>query len=448
MTKTKTKPKTISRKTTVPESAELFVPKVPMPTVAAAVTQTVDLTPSEVLKNQCLGVRVTFNWYRTSRQVDKVAKQEMAVAANSSEEGFSASKNLMDSKHPVVKEANELQSRISGYFKSMTVPLAGFVSGRGRPEPGVRLLNVSKVEEFDARMNSFKPELEAMTVKLNAALPDIKIMDQARLKGLYRQDDYPDVLSLDFSWGFINVDVPRALEQLAPQVYAREQQRLVSRMDETYEMATNVVLSEFLNVISEWTRILGPVIKIHPDENNPLSAEYFGAEIRQKLEEGHHELKLANPDGKPVLTEVDVPAGQLSLVLRYYPKDSKRIKESVVGPMTAAVYAALKPSEIANARQTIHTSTIEGMTTFLGMFHNVQQQISPSRNLGEMVKTVERHMSQLPTAAAVATELKNSTTFRTETHKLMVNLSAGVMSEIEHFKTSRRRVNVGGGAKG
>ena len=41
------------------------------------VGKTVDATPTDKLRDECGGVRVSFNWLTTSRQVDKESKKTL-----------------------------------------------------------------------------------------------------------------------------------------------------------------------------------------------------------------------------------------------------------------------------------------------------------------------------------------------------------------------------------
>ena len=422
-----------------PTETDLF--SEPSPGKTAHNITAVDMTPSQKLRNECVGVRLNFNWFSTSRQVDKVTKQHMADAANSNEDGFSASKRLMDSKHPTIKEASEVQRRIKGYFHSMTIPLAGFASGRGKPEPGVRLLSLRAVEEFEARMNTFVPEVKAMEEKLNKALPDIKAMDAKRLGGVFRAEDYPPSLSIDFSWGFVSVDVPAAMEKLAPKVYQKELDKLQDRMEETYELATMTVLEQFLDVVKDWTEVLGPVTRIYPVETSKY-AEYHSAEIRRKLEPGDHELRLTAA-GVITKTNVSIPAGNCGLVIRHYVGEDRKLTEKYIGPLTQSEYADLQPSQVSNEKRTFKATTIEGMTNFLSQFRNVGGTISASENLKSLVKTVESQLAKLGDVDTVAKELRTSVSFRNDTHKLMTQLSDNLSKEIEIFRVGRRKIDRG-----
>jgi len=384
----------------------------------------IDLSPSDKLQHECIGVRVNFSWYRTSKQVDKAAKTAMANATEATEDGFSATKRLMDSKHPAIKAANELQRRISGYFAAMSVPLAAFASG-GKPEPGVRLIPISKIDEFDKRMNAFRPEVESAMRRLNAALPDIKAMDATRLRGLYNAADYPDDLVLDISWGYVQIDVPSALERLAPEIYERELSKLQNRMEDTYRLATQGIINQLLSVVQTWIDVLGPVTRIYPSTPGEYAAYYEG-EVREQLT---HEDDTAIPEGK------------IKVRVRYYPAGSDTVDETLLGPMTPEEYKnQLKPSQAINERRVFKNTTISAMTDFLASFRNVKSVVSTTPELESAITAIERHITQLPTGDAVARELRDSSTFRTRTHALMQELNKKVVEQVEIFKQRRRVV--------
>ena len=406
---------------------------------AAGDLKTVDMSPSEKLKNECIGIRVTFNWFSRSRQVDKEQKQQMADAVGSDEAAFSSSKRLMGANHPLIKKVNELQRRIDGYWKGMTIPLASFAGGSGRPEPGVRLLAVDKIEEVDNRLQTFVPEVAAMSREMTAGRDDILATEKARLKHLFEESDYPTNFDVDLTWGFLSVDAPAALEQLNPALYARAVEAFNRRMDDTYELATSTILGQFLNVVKDWAEVLGPVQRIYPDSRNE-HCQYHGAEIRCKLEAGTHALKLTDEEGTPVNRTVEIPENHVGLVIRYYPGSSRKLRETVLAPLTQLQYADLKPSTVASERRTFRTTTIEAMTDFLAQFRNIGTTISASHQLQEMVKGVETQLARLPDAESVAGELRSSATFRNETYAMMTNLSQQLSREITNFTIGRRKI--------
>lgn len=393
----------------------------PMPQTTTEV-KSIDMTPSEKLHKECVGCRVTFNWYRTSKQVDDKTKKDMATAADTNAEGFSASKRLMDSKHPVIKKANELQRRIDGFWKSQTVALAAFAAGKGKPEPGVRLINLEKADEFNSQMRAFKAEVGVIEDELNVALPDIKEMDRARLRGMFNETDYPDRMRLDLTWGFVSVDVPAAMEKLAPEAYQQECDKLKRRMDETYELATATVLEQFLDIIRDWVRILGPVVRIYPGEKHPLH-RLHGAELREDVTHSD-ETK-------------DLQPGQHRLTLRSYPKGSKTFTEETL-IVTERELSDLSPSTVSSETRTFKDTTVTAMTDFLAMFRNISSTISSSDSLNQLVGSVEDHLSQCRSSESAAKELRNSAVFRAQTHTLMKQLDANVKNEIQTFKRARR----------
>lgn len=404
---------------------------------------TLDMTPSATLSKECVGVRVSFNWYRAGKQVDKITKQRMAEASATGEDAFSAGKRLFDSKHPVIKEANQLKSRIDGLFKGMTLPLAAFAGGC-RPEPGLRLINLQQVAEFDKRMQAFVPEVTTVTQKVNAALPDIKEMDAKRLKGLYRDEDYPDAVQLDFSWGYVETSVPAALERLSPELYQelheRESRRFHERMEQTIELATSEILKQFLAVVEDWQQALGPVIRIYPPAKHPHST-YHGAEVRQVIPSGDYEVKVTGADGIAGKVAGVVPEDHVALLLRYYPPNEKRLRETVIGPMSKADYQILHPSQAAGERRTFQASTIENMGQILQMFRSVRSSLPSNAALDDTVAQIERHLSQLPTTDAVTKELKDSATFRSQTHALMTQAAASLQQQIVALAPGRRKVS-------
>lgn len=405
-------------------------PKADLMTVVkeAKEKKTVDMSTSERLSKECVGVRLNISWFTTSKQVDKATKVKMATAAESTEQGFSASKRLMDSSHPVIKKANELRSRIQGAWKAHTIPFNAFGSisnGDGRrPEPGVRLISIDKYEAFHSLMQSFLPEVAAMQEEVNVNLPDIKELDRKRLGKTFNDEDYPGRINLAFSWGPVNVQVPAALEKLAPKAYQDATRRLGEQMEATKELAEQTLLQEMLAVVEAWTTALSPVVRIYPTENNQYH-RFHGAEVTE------------------ILTREDDPQieeGNKTVMIRYATGQGRATMPAELKNLTAAEYADLRPSNSMNEKKTFRDSTIEGMKQFLSQFRNVKGMIGDKPEMEAMVKQIESHLATLGTSKEIAKELRDSKTFRNETHKLMTNLKSSVVQQLDVVRRPTRRV--------
>ena len=381
--------------------------------------KSIDLSPSAKLSRDVIGSRLNLIWFSTSRRVDAASKANMADAAGSTTSAFSAGLRLMDSKHPVIKEANELRRRIEATWKSTTIPLAVYASCDHRPEPGVRLIaaDAETVADFDRRMTALATELRIMEKRVNEALPDIKKMDALRLKALYKAEHYPSSVVLGVSWGYVNVSVPAVLEKLAPEVYKRELASAKEHMERSCSLALTSMLEEFHAVIASWIESLGPVVRLYPAETHPL----YGAEVCSCISHAQDE---------------SVPEGKFRLILK--PQTGNTARQTL--DMTEVEYNLLKPKVVSGEHKRFHTSTIESLGDFINVFRNVSDILQAPPELESMVKRVEAQMTKVASPEQFAEELRRSTVVRNDTHTLAVQLESQLSKMIENVKTSRRAV--------
>lgn len=380
------------------------------------------------LMEECGAVKLTWSWFRTGIKVDKTAKAAMATAAGTTDSGFSANKRLMGSSHPTIKEANELRGRITGYVKGISLPVTKLGEAGGKKkEGGVVLIRKRDLADFEDRMTAFLSELKTMEEKVNADMPSIKHADQQRLGNLYRESDYPPGVQLRMGYYAVNLDPPAYLEKFAPKMFERERQKAESWWQGVYENAAAEFMEEFRAVIGTWVDALGPVVKIYPDEENPL-ARFNGAEIRQRIT--HKE----NPD---------VPEGKMMLVVRYKKAGDKNITEEDVGPLTNAEYADLKPNEQADKCRTFKNSTVDNLLAMVTKFRTLGATISASKDFSSLVDEIEAQVKKGGSKPAdIGEELRVSKSFRGTIHSLMQQASDKLTGEIQTFTKRRRKVDV------
>lgn len=381
----------------------------------------IDTTASDRLMSLCGGCRLLFNWFGVrSKQIDANTRRQMAEAVGAGEDFGSASKRLGSSKHPAIKEANELKARIEGVWKGMTLPLAGVARERRdlSVEPGVRLIKRADIPAFRQRMEALQVEAVAVERRVNASLADIKSQDRVRLKTMFNDDDYPSSVQLSFDWGFPAVAVPSYLKEIDPVTYERERTNLRDRFERTFEVAYLELLGQFQSVVTSWVDRLGPVTRIYPPEGHGLWHMYEAEVISADTQ----------PDGKVVVT------------LKYKPQDSSEYIMQTLSPIPRAEYQALNPSTVAGERRVFRDTTIEAMGEMLARFRSLGSVVSASPELTTTVAEVEKHLAQLPTISRVTEELKDSETFRRNTHQLMAKVNEQLTEQVTNFRAGRRRV--------
>jgi hypothetical protein len=88
-------------------------------------------------------------------------------------------------------------------------------------------------------MREFQEELAEAVENLDRHYSDLKAMARQRLGSLFNAGDYPESLVGAFSIDadFPSVEPPDYLQQLNPQFYEQECQRVQSRFDEAVRLA-------------------------------------------------------------------------------------------------------------------------------------------------------------------------------------------------------------------
>ena len=187
-----------------------------------------------------LGVRKTLS-----------AEQKAVAAESFGAEGefLSAGKKLLDTRHPAFKAVTAIRSRIVNYWKALSLPF---------PEPGIRLIRQNQVESFDTQLEEFRDELAAAVAELDEHYDQLKAAAQHRLGSLYNEADYPRSLAGLFAvaWDFPSVEPPRYLQQLSPELYEQEAQRVAARFDEAVQLAEQAFIEEFHKLVTHLTERL------------------------------------------------------------------------------------------------------------------------------------------------------------------------------------------------
>jgi hypothetical protein len=138
---------------------------------------------------------------------------------------------------------------VISFWKSMSLPY---------PEPGIRLIRQDKVDDFAAKMAEFQEELAEAVVTLDRHYSDLKATARQRLGSLFNVGDYPESLLGAFSIdaNFPSVEPPDYLQQLNPQLYEQECQRVQSRFDEAVRLAEEAFTTELAKLVSHLTERL------------------------------------------------------------------------------------------------------------------------------------------------------------------------------------------------
>jgi hypothetical protein len=210
-----------------------------------------DTTPAERLRTTMAACRISFRWFGTQRTLTPEQRAVAAEAFDAESRFLSAGKRLLDTKHTAFRAVTAIRTKVTDYWKGLTLPF---------PEPGVRLIKLEDVEGFDRQMADYKVELEDAVANLDRHFDELKRAAARRLGSLYNASDYPETLIGLFgvAYDFPSIEPPQYLVQLAPDLYAREQERVRARFEEAVRLAEQAFLEEFARVVSHLTeRITG-----------------------------------------------------------------------------------------------------------------------------------------------------------------------------------------------
>jgi hypothetical protein len=208
-----------------------------------------ETSPAQRLRTIMAAVRVSFTWFGTRKTLTPEQKGQAADTFGAEKQFLSAGKKLLDTSHPHFKAVTAVRTRTVAYWRGVSLPY---------PEAGVRLLRQDRIEGFASAMSEFKDELSAAVQELDEHFESLKATARQRLGRLYNAIDYPTSLIglFDLSWDFPSVEPPDYLQQLSPELYAQECQRVQSRFTEAVRLAEEAFIDELTRLIAHLTERL------------------------------------------------------------------------------------------------------------------------------------------------------------------------------------------------
>src|ERR1700734_1366689 len=120
---------------------------------------------AERLRTPMAACRVSFTWWGVQRALTADQKAQAAQAFDAEGQFLSAGKKLLDTKHTAFRAVTAIRTKISNYWKELSLPF---------PEPGVRLIRLESVEDFDRQMVDFKAELDDAVSNLDRHFDELK----------------------------------------------------------------------------------------------------------------------------------------------------------------------------------------------------------------------------------------------------------------------------------
>ena len=258
-------------------------------------------SPAGQLRTATAAVRVSLSWLGVRKTLTPEQKNQAADTFGATGDYLSAGKKLIDTRHPSFKGVTAVKNRAVSFWKSMTLPY---------PEGGVRLIRQDQVEQFDAQMREFQSELAEAVETLDRHYAELKTAARQRLGTLFNNADYPESLEGMFSieWDFPSVEAPEYLQQLNPELYQQECQRVQQRFDEAVRLAEEAFISELAKLVSHLTERLSGQIdnkpKVFRDSAIGNLTEFF-ERFRQLNVQSNEQLDSLVADAQRIVSGVE-----------------------------------------------------------------------------------------------------------------------------------------------
>jgi len=192
---------------------------------------------------------LSFNWLGVRKSLSSSQKDQAAHSFGAEGKFLLAGKKLLDTSHPAFKAVTAIRSQTVAYWKGASLPF---------PEPGIRLIRQAAISDFDQQIAAFRDELDEAVSELDRHYDELRSAARNRLGDLFNPDDYPPSLIGLFAieHDYPSVEPPNYLQQLNPELYEQECQRVQSRFDEAVQLAEQAFLSELTQMVEHLTERL------------------------------------------------------------------------------------------------------------------------------------------------------------------------------------------------
>lgn len=199
-------------------------------------------SPSARLRGTMAAVRLSFTWLGVRKSLNTDQKNQAAESFGAEGKFLSAGKKLLDTSHPAFKAVTAIKGRCQSYWRAVSLPF---------PEPGIRLIPQPSVEDFERQITAFQEELTDAVQTLDRQYADLKSAARRRLGELFDPGDYPSSLIGLFAidHDYPSVEPPPYLQQLHPELYAQECQRVQAKFEEAVQLAEQSFTDELAKLV-------------------------------------------------------------------------------------------------------------------------------------------------------------------------------------------------------
>jgi hypothetical protein len=214
-------------------------------------------TAATRLRTTMAAARLSFTWLGVRKTLTSEQKNQAADSFGAEGKFLSAGKKLLDTSHPAFKAVTAIKGRCQSYWKAVALPY---------PEPGIRLIRQQSLNEFDNQIVRFKEELADAVEHLDRHYGELRSAARRRLGNLFDPSDYP--VSLIGLFGiehdYPSVEPPNYLQQLNPDLYEQECQRVQARFDEAVQLAEQAFLDELSKLVDHLNERLSGTVDGKP----------------------------------------------------------------------------------------------------------------------------------------------------------------------------------------
>ena len=124
-----------------------------------------------------------------------------------------------------------------------------------------------RIDSFNVQMEEFRDELQEAVSRLDEHYGELQEAARQQLGSLFNEADYPPSLQGLFSvqWDFPSVEPPDYLQQLNPDLYQQECQRVTARFNEAVQLAEQAFMEELQKLVEHLTERLSGRVDGKPE---------------------------------------------------------------------------------------------------------------------------------------------------------------------------------------
>lgn len=387
---------------------------------------------AQTIESSCMEFRMSVRWLELNKKVDKHSAEKMTATVNARREGVSLTKRLFSAKTEAMQKANAARGRLTQLRDAWTIPKAMLCTKVGdEPEkdPGIRLIRIADIDEFDELLNAAIADLMTSIAVLQDDLEKIKEADKERLGDLYDDADYPDDVTeyVEVVKGYQPIMYTEDFRILAPATYKKELARTQQMFEDTANLAATTFAKTFLAQVKTLCNQLGNRTRLNPPKDHP-QAYLKDAEV----------VTFQDHDTDPETIE----PGQVQVELRYKPAGEEKNVTHWFN-MTEKEFEEFRPYKTDEKRK-ISESSVVGLMDSFDTFRKLGEYAGA--HASKIEGAIAEVKSKLEKVAGgdysvVADELRKSKFFRNEMESQLTVVADSLKAVVVDVKKCRRRVN-------